>query len=85
MCVKRLKNALGYFLKQGLTLARLRGARAARGDVLVFLDSHCEASHDWLRPLLERVQHKRDSVLTPIIDVIHQTTFEYEASETFQV
>nr|XP_049699511.1 uncharacterized protein LOC110380411 isoform X2 [Helicoverpa armigera] len=71
--------------RQGLTLARLRGARAARGDVLVFLDSHCEASHDWLRPLLERVQHKRDSVLTPIIDVIHQTTFEYEASETFQV
>ncbi|KAH9643274.1 hypothetical protein HF086_005936 [Spodoptera exigua] len=66
-------------------LARLKGARAARGDVLVFLDSHCEAGPDWLRPLLQRIQHKRDSVLTPIIDVIHQTTFEFEAPDTFQV
>ncbi|KAF9824762.1 hypothetical protein SFRURICE_020493, partial [Spodoptera frugiperda] len=70
---------------QGLMLARLKGARAARGDVLVFLDAHCEAGADWLRPLLQRIQHKRDAVITPIIDVIHQTTFEFEAPDTFQV
>ncbi|XP_050558636.1 uncharacterized protein LOC118279613 isoform X3 [Spodoptera frugiperda] len=71
--------------RQGLMLARLKGARAARGDVLVFLDAHCEAGADWLRPLLQRIQHKRDAVITPIIDVIHQTTFEFEAPDTFQV
>lgn len=66
-------------------LARLKGARVARGDVLIFLDAHCEGDTDWMRPLLERVKHKRDSVVTPIIDVIHQTTFEFEGHDTFQV
>ncbi|XP_045508238.1 uncharacterized protein LOC123704032 isoform X1 [Colias croceus] len=63
----------------------MRGARAARGHVLVFLDAHCEAGADWLRPLLQRVAHKRDAVLTPLIDVIDQTTFQLEAAEQFQV
>lgn len=66
-------------------LARLKGARAARGDVLIFLDAHCEGGADWMRPLLERVKHKRDAVLTPIIDVIDQSTFKFEAPETYQV
>ncbi|KAJ8706940.1 hypothetical protein PYW08_011074 [Mythimna loreyi] len=71
--------------KQGLMLARLKGARTARGDVLIFLDAHCEGGTDWMRPLLERVKHKRDAVVTPIIDVINQSTFEFEAPETYQV
>ncbi|XP_038221587.1 uncharacterized protein LOC119839386 isoform X2 [Zerene cesonia] len=71
--------------RQGLMRARMRGARTARGDVLVFLDAHCEAAADWLRPLLQRVAHKRDAVLTPLIDVIDQTTFQLEAAEQFQV
>lgn len=65
--------------------ARLRGARSARGDVLIFLDAHCEVTPDWLRPLLQRITHKRDAVLTPIIDVVDQSTFQLEAAETFQV
>ncbi|XP_041983699.1 uncharacterized protein LOC121736517 [Aricia agestis] len=70
---------------QGLMRARIRGARSARGDVLVFLDAHCEASADWLRPLLQRIRHKRDVAVTPLIDVIDQTTFELQAAPNFQV
>ncbi|CAH2056184.1 unnamed protein product, partial [Iphiclides podalirius] len=71
--------------RQGLMRARMNGARAARGDVLVFLDAHCEAGADWLRPLLQRIRHKRDAVLTPLIDVIDQATFRLDAAEHFQV
>jgi glycosyltransferase involved in cell wall biosynthesis len=34
-------------------IARNRGARATRGDPIVFLDADCEVQDDWLRFLLE--------------------------------
>ncbi|RVE49739.1 hypothetical protein evm_005609 [Chilo suppressalis] len=71
----------------GLTRARLAGARYAVGDVLVFLDSHCEGQPDWLRPVLQRVKDAPHAVVVPIIDVIDASTFYYSVQDpvTFQV
>ncbi|KAH9643286.1 hypothetical protein HF086_005948 [Spodoptera exigua] len=71
----------------GLTRARLAGARYAVGDVLVFLDSHCETQPDWLRPLLQTMKDDPHAVVVPIIDVIEANNFFYSVldTKTFQV
>lgn len=63
--------------RSGLIRARLSGARAADGDVLIFLDAHCEATIGWAEPLLARIEEERTAVLVPIIDVIEAKDFSY--------
>lgn len=62
----------------GVTRSRLAGARAASGDVLVFLDAQCEVVVDWLRPLLHRIKGAPHAVLTPLIDMIEAKDLKYD-------
>ncbi|XP_078796096.1 polypeptide N-acetylgalactosaminyltransferase 13 isoform X2 [Oryzias latipes] len=65
--------------RSGLIRARLRGAAATTGQVITFLDAHCECTEGWLEPLLARIKEDRTAVVCPIIDVISDETFEYMA------
>ena len=61
----------------GLIKARLLGAKVAKGDVLIFLDAHCEVTEGWSEPLLSRIAEKRDAVVCPVIDIINDENFSY--------
>ncbi|EZG79456.1 glycosyltransferase-like family 2 protein [Gregarina niphandrodes] len=64
--------------RKGLVHARLAGARAASGKVLVVLDSHVEVNKGWLEPQLARIKESPNSVVFPQILSINPEDFTYD-------
>lgn len=88
---EHLKGRLEEYIKQfnglvklyrnkerlGLIGTRTRGAELATGDVIVFLDAHCECNRNWLVPLLARIRYDRTIMAVPTIDGIDWDNFRY--------
>ena len=64
--------------RMGAIRVRQAAAREATGEVLFFLDAHCEAGVNWLPPLLEPIMDNYRLVTCPFIDQIHWVTLEHE-------
>ncbi len=69
----------------GLIGARLEGARAATGDAIVFLDSHCEATEGWVEPLLQRIKDKPTNIVIPSIDGISDHNLQVRSGFLFGI
>ena len=61
--------------REGLIRARNNGAIAATGEVVVFLDAHCEVGYNWLPPLLAPIHEDRTTLSVPVIDGIDWNDF----------
>ena len=61
--------------REGLIRARNNGAVAATGEVVVFLDAHCEVTYNWLPPLLAPIHEDRTTLSVPVIDGIDWNDF----------
>lgn len=59
----------------GLTKAKIIGSRLAKGQVLIFLDSHCECHDGWIEPLLYGIYLNSRIAITPVIFVIKYQDF----------
>jgi glycosyltransferase involved in cell wall biosynthesis len=62
--------------RQGLIRSKTAGARAAQGDILVFLDAHIRAYPGWLEPMIQLTSENYRRVVVPTIPVLNGTTWE---------
>ncbi|CAF1159350.1 unnamed protein product [Rotaria sp. Silwood1] len=60
----------------GLISSRVKAAKIATGETLMFLDSHVEVLNGWLLYLLEEIQKDRKTIVCPIIDVLTWDAFQ---------
>ena len=62
--------------RQGLIRAKTTGARAAKGELLVFLDAHVRTYPGWLEPMMRLTTENYRRVVVPMIPVLDGSTWE---------
>ncbi|KAI0559169.1 Glycosyltransferase family GT27 [Gracilaria domingensis] len=64
--------------REGVARCRMRGSRAATGDVLVFVDSHVEMlSATWLQHLLLPILEQPKTIAAQTLDIISDLDWSY--------
>uniref|UniRef100_A0AC34F9H6 Glycosyltransferase 2-like domain-containing protein n=1 Tax=Panagrolaimus sp. ES5 TaxID=591445 RepID=A0AC34F9H6_9BILA len=63
--------------REGLIKAKVFAARLAEGDIIIFLDSHCEVTEKWIEPLIATIEEDSTRVVLPIVDLIDPIKFIY--------
>ncbi|KAK3102880.1 hypothetical protein FSP39_014610 [Pinctada imbricata] len=67
----------------GVIRGRQLGLEESRGDVIVYVDSHCEVNVGWIEPMLYEIGKHNHTVTAPILDVIDDMTLTYQSPGNF--
>ncbi|XP_056890680.1 N-acetylgalactosaminyltransferase 7 isoform X2 [Takifugu flavidus] len=68
--------------REGLIQARSIGAKkATKGQVLIYLDAHCEVGINWYAPLVAPISKDRTACTVPLIDYIDGNKFTMEPQQ----
>uniref|UniRef100_A0A8C6U134 Polypeptide N-acetylgalactosaminyltransferase n=1 Tax=Neogobius melanostomus TaxID=47308 RepID=A0A8C6U134_9GOBI len=68
--------------REGLIQARSIGAKkATKGQVLIYLDAHCEVSVNWYAPLVAPISKDRTVCTVPLIDYIDGNEYTMEPQQ----
>ncbi|XP_074554714.1 N-acetylgalactosaminyltransferase 7-like [Halichoeres trimaculatus] len=66
--------------REGLIQARSIGAKkATKGQVLIYLDAHCEVGTNWYAPLIAPISKDRTVCTVPLVDVISGHDYRIES------
>ena len=66
---------------EGLIVAKNKGGQAATGDIVTFMDSHCEVGYGWIEPLVAAIEEDPKTVAVPLIDAVGWENFDYSVGE----
>ncbi|XP_025058196.1 N-acetylgalactosaminyltransferase 7 isoform X2 [Alligator sinensis] len=68
--------------REGLIQARSIGAQKAKlGQVLIYLDAHCEVGVNWYAPLVAPISKDRTTCTVPLIDYIDGNDYSIEPQQ----
>uniref|UniRef100_A0A3P9HBB1 UDP-N-acetyl-alpha-D-galactosamine: polypeptide N-acetylgalactosaminyltransferase 7 n=1 Tax=Oryzias latipes TaxID=8090 RepID=A0A3P9HBB1_ORYLA len=68
--------------REGLIQARSIGAKkATKGQVLIYLDAHCEVGINWYAPLIAPISKDRTVCTVPLIDYIDGNVYSMEPQQ----
>ncbi|MBZ3891937.1 N-acetylgalactosaminyltransferase 7 [Sciurus carolinensis] len=68
--------------REGLIQARSIGAQKAKlGQVLIYLDAHCEVAVNWYAPLVAPISKDRTTCTVPLIDYIDGNDYSIEPQQ----
>lgn len=65
--------------REGLIRTRTIGAQQSRGDVVVFLDAHCEVNRNWLPPLLAPIYKDRTTMTVRLQKYLLSHSYSYSS------
>lgn len=71
--------------RQGLTRSKITGVKAAKSELIFFMEPHCLTAAGWAEPLVDYIMKHPKGMAVPIVDVIQDEQFNGYAKSLEQI